>query len=79
MVVTNLHVIIQLKKRRKMEMEVLKQISSKLGALRNVIETMNMGFVAEGVEEQVIDCMEGLEVYVNSLKEMVDQHIKENE
>ena len=60
-------------------MELMKQISSKLGALRNVIETMNMGFVAEGVEEQVIDCMEGLEVYVNSLKEMVDQHIKENE
>lgn len=60
-------------------MELLKQISSKLGVLRNVIETMNMGFVAERMEEQVIDCMEGLEVYVSSLKEMVDQHINENE
>lgn len=61
------------------KMEFLKQISSQLGTLRNVIETMNMGLIAEGMEEQAIDCMECLEIYVSNIKVMVDKHIKENE
>ena len=59
-------------------MENLKQVSSKLATLRNTIETMSMGLKAEGMEEQAIDCMECLEVYVKEIKEMVDKQIKES-
>ena len=61
-----------------MNIEQLKQISSKLATLRNVIETMNMGLMAEGMEESVIDCMECIETYVSNLKDMVDEYIKES-
>lgn len=61
-----------------MDMEILKQVSSQLATLRNIIETMTMGLIAEGLEEQAIDCMECLEVYVKEIKESVDKHIEEN-
>jgi len=74
MVVTNLY----LKEKGIKKMEFLKQVSSQLGTMRNVIETMTLGLITEGMEEQAVDCMECLETYVIGLKEKVDKHIQEN-
>jgi len=59
-----------------MEKDLLEQISSKLGALYNLIETVNLGFKAEKMEEQVIDSLECIAICTQSIKQIIDNKLK---
>lgn len=58
-----------------MEKETLEQISSQLGALYNLISSVNLGFKTERIEEQVTDSLDCIAICTKTIKQFVDSKI----
>lgn len=58
-----------------MEKEYLEQISSQLGALYNLISSVNLGFKTERIEEQVTDSLDCIAICTKSIKQSIDSKI----
>ena len=49
----------------------LEMVSLRLRKLNNMINTICLGMVQESIEQQAIDCMEGISYKVNDIRAMV--------
>ena len=49
----------------------LEMVSLRLRKLNNMINTICLGMVQESIEQQTVDCMEGISYNVNDIRAMV--------
>lgn len=59
-----------------MEKETLEQISSKIGALYNLIVSVNIGLKAERTESHITDSLDCIAMCTNTIKKFVDSKIQ---
>lgn len=59
-----------------MEKETLEQISSQIGALYNLIVSVNIGLKAEKTEEQVTDSLDCIAMCTKTIKQFVDSKLQ---
>ena len=58
-----------------MEKEILEQVSSQIGALYNLIVSVNIGLKAEKTEVQVTDSLDCIAMCTSAIKNFVDSKI----
>ena len=58
-----------------MEKEYLERLSSQIGALYNLIVSVNIGFKTERMEEQVTDSLDCIAICTKSIKQSIDSKI----
>lgn len=58
-----------------MEKEILEQLSSQIGALYNLIVSVNIGFKTERMEGQVTDSLDCIAICIKSIKQSIDSKI----
>lgn len=60
-------------------LDVLGTVSSCLGKLNNMITSICLGMQHENIEQQTVDCVECIGLYVEYIKHMADDCIEQAE
>lgn len=55
---------------RRMCMDALESVALRLGQLNNMIKSLSIGMQQENIEQQAVDCMEGIAYCVNDIRAM---------